>query len=462
MSLNHKILTKIILFSASVGTIIFFALYNGYPLVFYDTAIYIVSGMELYVPDERPIIYGLFIRYVSLQQTLWTVIVLQAVFAVYVLYEFIKIFYKKNYEIITFVTVLILSFTTGLSFVASEILPDIFTPISIILLFLILFGKYSTAKRSVLCFLYLLSLVMHLSNFMISISVLIALCLVNLLYKLYCRNSFLDSKKVVLSFTLAISSYFVVSSIHYIYGAEFGPPRCSSKFIMGSLCQHGILGEILSDKCPGNPGYSKLCPYRDNLPDNSHFFLYGNESPFKKIGYCADNKDDFLNIVKDTLISPKYLKLHFVEAFKAVYDQLLMYQIKVYRLTRYNNLDNFIHSYFYSEYDDYLNSRQQKNTLNVDMINHIQHLLILVSVLIIAGTLVYRKTRSSLSDLQKISILFVVIALIANAFVTGYLSGIVNRYQNRVIWLIPLVAICLLKPLYNEYKRLFANDPEKR
>ena len=35
----------------------------------------------------------------------------------------------------------------------------------------------------------------------------------------------------------------------------------------------------------------------------------------------------------------------------------------------------------------------------------------------------------------------VVTALVANAFVTGALSGPYHRYQSRVIWLVPLSAV---------------------
>ncbi|MFK8101257.1 MAG: hypothetical protein AB8G15_01985, partial [Saprospiraceae bacterium] len=56
-----------------LGTIIllFVAFYNGYPLVYSDTGTYIQSGFELFVPVDRPLTYGLFLRYTSLGISPW-------------------------------------------------------------------------------------------------------------------------------------------------------------------------------------------------------------------------------------------------------------------------------------------------------------------------------------------------------------------------------------------------------
>jgi len=52
-------------------------LYNGFPLVTYDTGTYLGSGMSGVVPDDRPITYGLFTRLAGLNFSLWFVIFFQ-------------------------------------------------------------------------------------------------------------------------------------------------------------------------------------------------------------------------------------------------------------------------------------------------------------------------------------------------------------------------------------------------
>ncbi|NTV83243.1 MAG: hypothetical protein HGA23_02950, partial [Bacteroidales bacterium] len=45
-------------------------LYNGYPLVYSDTGTYIASGLQEFVPNDRPMIYGLFIKLFSFNYSL--------------------------------------------------------------------------------------------------------------------------------------------------------------------------------------------------------------------------------------------------------------------------------------------------------------------------------------------------------------------------------------------------------
>ncbi len=62
----------------SVILLIVPALINGYPLLYSDSATYIESGMGLFVPIDRPIFYGLFIRIASMSYSLWFVVILQS------------------------------------------------------------------------------------------------------------------------------------------------------------------------------------------------------------------------------------------------------------------------------------------------------------------------------------------------------------------------------------------------
>jgi hypothetical protein len=54
------------------------ALYNTYPFINGDTSVYITSGIENYVPYERPIFYGYFLKITSLTQSLWLTALAQA------------------------------------------------------------------------------------------------------------------------------------------------------------------------------------------------------------------------------------------------------------------------------------------------------------------------------------------------------------------------------------------------
>jgi len=107
------------------------AIYNGYPLVYSDTGTYISSGFSGVVPVDRPIIYGWFVRYMSLSHSLWFVLLAQAVTVFFEIYMVARRFISGNTVFIAMLITCILSFTTGLSNYTSQIMPDIFSALSI-------------------------------------------------------------------------------------------------------------------------------------------------------------------------------------------------------------------------------------------------------------------------------------------------------------------------------------------
>src|SRR5690606_34892748 len=115
--------------------------YNGYPLVTSDTGTYLNSGFNLTVPDDRPITYGLFIRFVSMGFSLWLPIFLQNALVSFVIVEFIRFSgaeIKKHFYIPIF---LFLSYLSGISWFSSQIMPDIFSAVSILVLPVLLFSR---------------------------------------------------------------------------------------------------------------------------------------------------------------------------------------------------------------------------------------------------------------------------------------------------------------------------------
>src|SRR5437762_11784380 len=63
------------------------ALWNGFPLIFYDTGAYMLQGFaHRFVPERSPV-YSLFIRYVGGGESLWLVAVVQTALIAFVLVE---------------------------------------------------------------------------------------------------------------------------------------------------------------------------------------------------------------------------------------------------------------------------------------------------------------------------------------------------------------------------------------
>jgi hypothetical protein len=72
----------------------------------------------------------------------------------------------------------------------------------------------------------------------------------------------------------------------------------------------------------------------------------------------------------------------------------------------------------------------------------IQNWTVLTSlpVMVIFGILLWRRWTYGLAGL----VLVIIPTVLANAFVTGVLSTVEDRYQSRVVWLIPFLAVTLI------------------
>ena len=90
----------------------------------------------------------------------------------------------------------------------------------------------------------------------------------------------------------------------------------------------------------------------------------------------------------------------------------------------------------------FLQSRQAGNNLPFDFISMIQNWTVVASLalIVIFGILLWRRWTPRLAGLA----LVIIPAVLANAFVTGVLSTVEDRYQSRVVWLIPFLAVILI------------------
>ncbi|HNY03273.1 MAG TPA: hypothetical protein PKG48_11825, partial [Bacteroidales bacterium] len=101
-------------------------------------------------------------------------------------------------------------------------------------------------------------------------------------------------------------------------------------------------------------------------------------------------------------------------------------------------------------YKEVVQSRQQSKNLDWRILNVAQTglmaLLFLLSALVFMLRGMDRRFRVYLA--------FILVALLVNAFVCGAFSGVLDRYQSRVIWLLPLPFMLYLAHTGYRPKRL--------
>lgn len=426
------------------------ALFNGYPLFYSDSALYIKAAMlfgNVHPDDNIPCLSGLgysfFMRIVTWKTTLYLVIFAQALILNVLIYLSLKLlFAEKKILHYHLPIIIILSLFSSMGWTASQLMPDIFTSCLLLSVFLFFsWNKKSLGIYIFLSFIIVLSILSHLSNISIAVLILALLFLIFLIKRSYRINFKLFLRKSLVIIALLFASFLILIGLNKKYYNYAGLSPTSHIFFMARFMDTGFMQEFLNEKCE-EKSY-EMCQYKDNLPDGYESFLWNPESVFYKTGgWDLTKHDEYKNITRDVLTSPKYLGMFLYDCALHSYKQTVTFKTG-------EGLDNIFNpkssqyqtvlQYFdKSEFrNDFQTSKQMQGTLNFELVNLINNILLIISVLIILWTIIFKKLDSNIFLFTYVNILGVIL----NAAATSSLASIFNRFQSRVIWLIPLLAL---------------------
>lgn len=426
----------VILGSAFILT--FMALYNGYPYVFNnDTAVYLTQAYQGQVGPSRPIIYGLFMSYLSLGKSLWLVVVVQSLLVSYVIYCYFRYFLSKSTDFSWFIAfVAFITFFMSGSFYAGYLMPDVFAGIGLACLGLLLFaGKMKTGDLIAVSTITVISLAMHNAYIYIFI-ILLGIALLGYTDKTireHYRKVGIGLRRFLLILLLVALGHVFSATLHYFHGGEFKSSRGGAVFLMGNMVEMGIIDTYLAENCDEKD--LTLCQYRGQIPNN---FLWTPESPIHKNGGWEGNKAEYTAIVKDVLTTPGYL-------------MTFIYKSGVYTVKQFFNFDagpiigekicipaeyvkTTLARYYPGEFSAFSNSRQNREELSFDLLNYVQELIVGVCLFIYLMVLLFKKMEVH----YRMFIGFLLIFLVVNAWVFSTFSMVDDRYQSHIIWLLPL------------------------
>jgi hypothetical protein len=434
------------------------ALYNGYPLVYPDTGTYIKSGMELSIPLDRPVMYGLFIRLVSLQISLWPVIVVQCLLLAYVMSLCYKIFSdsKRAGNAFIFIVSFLTAFT-GVGWYAGQLMPDIYTPVAVMCGLLLMFYKrLSLSQRILVSLILIFSESVHFSNFAICFLLLIFLfCLVRT--KLI-PGAVIKEIRFLWYSSVLVCGIMVSSLVNYSIGSTFRINQGSHVFLIGKMLDNGILEKFLDEKC-GETNYI-LCGCKNKLPADSRALLWDSESPLYKQGGWKETSWYYNQVLKGIFTSPKYMGLFLYHSILSGFSQLFQNEIGSGLGGNFNDDPASPAAYqvslhFPQERNPYHQSRQNGNlwgqSLDFKQINDIYYPLLTITAMFLLFIVLVKQLWNALNDLSKLLFIALASGAVINAFVTGALANVYDRLQGRVSWMFLFIAFMIL---LNERKML--------
>jgi hypothetical protein len=270
--------------------------------------------------------------------------------------------------------------------------------------------------------------------------IVITLCLLSALLVLVRRERVRDHVKFAVEFSaiiaLSIGSQVAVETLLY------GTPSLNGNrppFLTARLIADGPGQWYLEKSCGGSQW--EMCHYLGYLTDNSDQFLWDPEGVWSRAN--ADSRKRLLSQERSFTLAvlQAYPLEEFEKAMQNARRQLMAFGVT--DLRRYDTVVDHIGEVLPRERSKYLASPQAQQRLPGRLFTRIQYGIVTLSLL---GMLVFLPRLRRSPNPKLVGLGFVILsAVVVNAIVTGTLSTVNDRYQSRVIWLVPFLAgLCVL------------------
>ena len=424
------------------------ALYNGYPTVFSDTGSYLLTGkfFVALAPFRAPG-YAIFTRLTSLGISAWFTVAMQAVMVAYVLYEtciYLIDADRKFADLCFLASVSAMAALTSLPYLVSLLMPDVFAGVLFLSAFLLAFDReLRLIQRIVLAAIFTISVAAH--NSLIPIAVLFVVAVVILKYASRASRE-LPSTRFALVWLLApiIAAGLITADLNSQMGLGFRLSPSGNAFLLSRLFGDGLAADFLRENCPKSHFVS--CRYLSDLPRTQGEFLFWHPLYPELL---KGHQDEMEKIVRGTIFA--YPARFVISSARETLLQLTSLrtgdEIRSYGAKEWNS--GAIPRVFPDDWKAFLNSRQYRDRLTPlanasAVVDAIAFWLSLAACLHLAGS----------GRFGRINMFFYAAGayLVINALICATFSGVYDRYQSRVAWVIPFCLTAYVGCLAKDWK----------
>ncbi|MBR0826915.1 hypothetical protein JQ596_15305 [Bradyrhizobium manausense] len=409
------------------------ALWNGYPLLQWDTGGYLARWYEGYLVPSRSTVFGLYLH-MGESFGFWINLAIQSLATLWLLQLTLRVLGLMQTS--RFVAIsLVLTISTALPWLASMLLTDIFAGLSVLALFLLVVGgkRISTTEKFSLFAFTAFAAATHSAT----LGVLLGLCAVGWMTWPLLRRRVPIAGLVQGSLTIMAGGLMLLATNHALSGNWAWTPG-GYGVAFGRMMQDGIVARFLSDHCPREK--FKLCPYRNELPATADEFLWGN-SMFNTLGRFEGMNEEMSYIVVHSLAD--YPAWQAQAALTAVGQQLLHAATGEGTNGWIPHTYGIIERYIPAQVAPMRAARQQHWGVDFAYVNWLHVPVALASMLALVALLGHAASRRRLDDLTLLAST-VALALLGNAFICGVISGPHDRYGARMAWLATFVVLMAL------------------
>jgi hypothetical protein len=450
------------------------AIYNGQPFFYTDTADYVnaadagvhkIAGLTSHwtpldqsasdathghsdagtttgksVRAGRSIYYGALLYVGEQAGGFWLSIAIQSLMLVLALALTLKALKLSAWPYLGIIVVLVACLTPAALF-ASFLMPDVFTGIAILACSLLLTSNASSPHFDDICWFTLLtlSLMFHNSHVLIA-GLLLTAGLIAYLTRLATVRAY----GLLLIGGSLVLAYVAGAAFNYAVTRFMGESPIVPPFITARIIEDGPGYQYLRDTCPGN-GFV-VCQFIDRLPTSANEFLWAHDPVHGVFGATDDSTRRRLAHEQWAFVYAvvRHRPLGQVRAsIQNALQQALLVGIPEFQ---YSDEDK---QAFAREIPEIYWTAMQKTaayrgTMPIDWLTYMNYFLLLVgSLYIVVALSATRVPPQPDTDVAYRLAAFVYLGVIFNAIVCGVISGPHDRYQARVVWLIPMMALTL-------------------
>lgn len=410
------------------------ALWNGYPLLQYDTGGYLARYHEGYLVPSRSTVFGLYLH-IGETSHFWINVVAQSLAVVWVLRLTLRSLGIRRWRSLA-VTVAALSAATALPWLASLLLTDVFAGLAVLAVYLLAFRAGATTRweKAALVLLLAFAGATHSATF----ALILGLCAAGWI-ALPLLRARLDATGLGLASVSIVMAALMLLAANYALAKQVAWTPGGYGILFGRMLQDGIVKRYLDEHCAD--ANFKLCPHRAELPATADEFLWAN-SVFNRLGRFAGLGEEMRAIVIGALRA--YPAMQAETALAATARQLVMVATGEGTHDKLWHTYGIVERYMPGEVAAMRAARQQRGLLDFTAVNAVHVPVAFLSLAAMIAVLAHALWRRSL-DAMVLLAATILVACLGNAFILGAISGPHDRYGARIVWIATFAALAILQ-----------------
>jgi hypothetical protein len=411
------------------------AFINGFPLVYEDSVDYLVFTPHLH----RSPFYGIFISLFHWNRFIWAPIFAQALIVSHLIWVLVRIFAGEVSFKYFCIVIAILAFFSSLPFFAAFIMPDVFTSLMILVIYLLCFHLAVLSRLEIIYFSLLgcIAITAHISHLPQAFALVSVVLVLYVVFRTPPRSLLIRAG--VLSVPLMLSATAILLN-NIVIHHSFALFPAGQTYLLANMIEHGPARRYLQETCPA-AGY-KICSIAKSLPATSQDLLFDTHA-YQELGGFGGMQEEAKQVVIGTLRSrPWDVLLMAVNTvgssfvthapgaeLKPLSNHIWMVDV----LTKKFGLSTV------RAYEDSLASQDAVPRALLQAVDNISFPIAAVGLLI-SGIFAFRRGFREATALA----ILIPAAYAINNTLCAFGSGVYDRYQARVTWPFALAAMLII------------------